>query len=83
LRRRSGGRQSGSGASRLGRHAPDWLLEAGLNRDGPPVQLHTGECWNVGKRHPGVTREEGLRALADGVKACGACRPETELGVLD
>ncbi|MFF9624303.1 DUF6233 domain-containing protein [Streptomyces griseosporeus] len=62
---------------------PEWLLEVGLNRDSPPVQVHVGGCWNSGKRHRGVSRDEALRALADGVKACGACRPDTELGFLE
>jgi hypothetical protein len=62
---------------------PDWLLEQGLNRDAPPVQVHVGGCWNAGKRSKGISRDEVLRALADGVKACGACRPDTELGFLD
>ncbi|WP_405673308.1 DUF6233 domain-containing protein [Streptomyces sp. NBC_01530] len=63
--------------------APDWLLERGLNRDSPPIQIHIGGCWNSGKRSKGITRDEALRALADGVKACGACRPDSELGYLD
>ncbi|MFJ4974226.1 DUF6233 domain-containing protein [Streptomyces coeruleorubidus] len=63
--------------------APDWLIELGLNRDSPPVQVHVGDCWNAGKRHKGIRRDEALRALADGVKACGACRPDSELGFLD
>ncbi|MET9393438.1 DUF6233 domain-containing protein [Streptomyces sp. NPDC006624] len=63
--------------------APDWLLEQGLNRDVPPVQVHVGDCWNRGKRSRGVTRDEALRALADGVKACGACRPDSALGYLE
>ncbi|MGW9399375.1 DUF6233 domain-containing protein [Streptomyces sp. NPDC055642] len=62
---------------------PDWLLETGLNRDSPPVQVHIGDCWNAGKRTRGISRDEALRALADGVKACGACRPDSELGFLD
>jgi hypothetical protein len=62
---------------------PDWLLETGLNRDSPPVQIHTGDCWNKGKRVRGITRDEALRALADGVRACTACRPDTELGFLE
>lgn len=62
---------------------PDWLLELGLNRDAPPVQVHVGGCWNSGKRTRGIARDEALRALAEGVKACGACRPDSELGVLD
>jgi hypothetical protein len=63
--------------------APDWLLELGLNRHAPPVQVHAGGCWNAGKRSKGVTRDEALRALAAGVKACGACRPDSELGYLE
>ena len=62
---------------------PDWLLEQGLNRDAPPVQVHVGDCWNSGKRTRGISRDEALRALADGVKACGACRPDSELGFLE
>ncbi|MGK9463953.1 DUF6233 domain-containing protein [Streptomyces sp. G6] len=62
---------------------PDWLLEQGLNRDSPPVQVHVGGCWNAGKRSKGVARDDALRALAVGVRACTACRPDTELGYLD
>ncbi|MEV5358050.1 DUF6233 domain-containing protein [Streptomyces sp. NPDC052693] len=63
--------------------APDWLLELGLNRNGPPVQVHVGQCWNSGKRTRAISRGEALRALAHGIKACGACRPDSELGFLD
>ncbi|MDT0608908.1 DUF6233 domain-containing protein [Streptomyces lancefieldiae] len=62
---------------------PDWLLEQGLNRDSPPVQVHVGDCWNAGKRRRGISRSEALQALADGVRACGACRPDSELGFLE
>lgn len=62
---------------------PDWMIEHGLNRDAPPVQVHTGGCWAAGKRSRGVTREDALRALADGVPACPHCRPDTELGMLE
>ncbi|MFI9819934.1 DUF6233 domain-containing protein [Streptomyces sp. NPDC052013] len=61
---------------------PDWLLELGLNR-ASPVQVHVGGCWNAGKRSKGIGREDALRALADGIKACGACRPDNELGYLE
>jgi hypothetical protein len=63
--------------------APDWMLEAGLNRDAPPVQVHAGGCWNAGKRSRGVPRDVALRALTEGVPACGHCRPDSELGYLD
>ncbi|MEV5524580.1 DUF6233 domain-containing protein [Streptomyces pseudogriseolus] len=62
---------------------PEWLLEQGLNRDSAPVQVHVGGCWNAGKRVRGIGRDDALRALTDGVKACGACRPDSELGLLD
>ncbi|MFI9339993.1 DUF6233 domain-containing protein [Streptomyces sp. NPDC052773] len=62
---------------------PDWLLELGLNKDSPPVQVHVGDCWNAGKRTRGIGRDDALRALADGVKACSACRPDSELGFTD
>ncbi|AMW09169.1 hypothetical protein A4E84_06470 [Streptomyces qaidamensis] len=40
---------------------PDWLIELGLNRDAPPVQVHVGGCWNAGKRTRGIRRDEALR----------------------
>ncbi|WP_434092378.1 DUF6233 domain-containing protein [Streptomyces flaveolus] len=42
-----------------------------------------GGCWNAAKRSKGIPRAEALRALAGGVKACGACRPDSELGYLE
>ncbi|MFC9057247.1 DUF6233 domain-containing protein [Streptomyces sp. NPDC057074] len=39
-----------------------------------------GERWNVQERSRDTSRAEALRALAGGVTACGACRPDTELG---
>ncbi|MDQ0809783.1 hypothetical protein QFZ63_001497 [Streptomyces sp. B3I7] len=62
---------------------PDWLLELGLNRDASPVAVHTGDCHMVGKRRRGVPRDVALRALAEGVEACGHCRPDAELGYID
>ncbi|WOT40728.1 DUF6233 domain-containing protein [Streptomyces coeruleorubidus] len=63
--------------------APDWLIELGLNRDNAPVYVHVGDCWNAGKRSRGVERDQALRALAEGVKACPQCRPDSALGFLD
>jgi hypothetical protein len=62
---------------------PDWLRELGLNRDSPPVQVHAGGCWNAGKRSRGISRDEARRALVEGIKPCGACRPDSGLGLLD
>jgi len=63
--------------------APDWLLEAGLNRDSPPVCVHVGGCHMAGSRSRGVSRDTALRALTDGIPACTHCRPDTELGWLE
>ncbi|MGA5032334.1 DUF6233 domain-containing protein [Streptomyces cellulosae] len=63
--------------------ARDWLLERGLNKHSAPVYVHVGGCWNSGKRSDGVSREQALRALAEGVPACSHCRPDTELGYVD
>lgn len=63
--------------------APDWILESGLNRDAPAAYVHTGGCWNAGKRSRGVDRGTALRALTEGVAACPHCRPDSELGFLE
>ncbi|WHM30154.1 DUF6233 domain-containing protein [Streptomyces sp. BPPL-273] len=62
---------------------PDWLLELGLNRDSPPVQVHQGDCWNQGKRTRGISLDEARRAISEGVKPCSACRPDSALGFLE
>ncbi|MFB8244900.1 DUF6233 domain-containing protein [Streptomyces sp. NPDC055952] len=62
--------------------APEWLLERGLSGH-DPVYVHVGDCWNAGKRSRGLERDEARRALADGVKPCPQCRPDSALGFLD
>ncbi|MFJ6564696.1 DUF6233 domain-containing protein [Streptomyces sp. NPDC091412] len=62
---------------------PDWILEGGLNRDSPPVAVHVGGCPMAGKRWTGGPRDVALRALSEGIEACGHCRPDAELGYLD
>ena len=61
---------------------PEWLLEAGLNKD-HGVYVHRGNCWNAGKRSHGVDQAAALRALTKGVPACPHCRPDSALGYLD
>lgn len=63
--------------------APEWLIELGRNPQAPPVFVHVGDCWMTGKRCRAVSQEQARRALADGVKACRQCQPDTALGVLD
>jgi len=78
--RRQAERQRGA-ASRPA--PPDWLIENSLDRHSPAVAVHAGGCHMAGKRSRGVSREQALRALADGVEACSHCRADRELGWLD
>ncbi|UXX93964.1 DUF6233 domain-containing protein [Streptomyces sp. AD2-2] len=62
----------------------DWLLERSL--DGrTPMYVHTNECWSgLKSRKPqGLTREQARQALAQSVDPCPACRPDTDLGILE
>ncbi|MFJ8348975.1 DUF6233 domain-containing protein [Streptomyces sp. NPDC094153] len=63
--------------------APEWVLELGLNRDSLPITVHVGGCHMTGKRWRGVPREVAVRAITEGVPACGHCHPDTALGILD
>ncbi|WP_308297311.1 MULTISPECIES: DUF6233 domain-containing protein [unclassified Streptomyces] len=45
--------------------------------------VHVGDCLDARKRSKGISREEALRALADGVKPCPQCEPDNALGFLD
>lgn len=60
--------------------APEWVLELGLNRDTRAAYVHVGDCWNAARRSRGISREQALRALAEGVRACPHCRPDSALG---
>jgi hypothetical protein len=62
---------------------PDWLIEYGLNRDAIPNAVHVGGCRMAGKRSKPTDSETARRAIVGGVTACGFCRPDSELGILD
>ncbi|MFJ6729342.1 DUF6233 domain-containing protein [Streptomyces sp. NPDC091281] len=75
-------------AAERGRQArppsPDWMLSFGIGgRTKPPTAVHEGHCTMAGDRTRGITREDALRWLAEGIPACTFCRPDTELGYLD
>ncbi|MFE9855631.1 DUF6233 domain-containing protein [Streptomyces sp. NPDC005780] len=61
---------------------PDWVLELGIGVGAPPTEVHVGGCYAAGKRRRAISREQALAALAEGVRACAHCRPDTDLGVL-
>ncbi|MFF8234721.1 DUF6233 domain-containing protein [Streptomyces caelestis] len=60
--------------------APEWLIERGLDRNNI-VAVHTGECWDPGKRVRPATRAQAIEALRHQVPACSKCRPDTVLGI--
>ncbi|MFH8684563.1 DUF6233 domain-containing protein [Streptomyces lydicus] len=60
---------------------PDWVVQLGVGGDGKPVAVHVGGCRGAGRRTRSVSRDEVMRALAEGVEACALCRPDTELGI--
>ncbi|MFD9561562.1 DUF6233 domain-containing protein [Streptomyces sp. NPDC059994] len=66
---------------------PDWLIEYSIGgRDQQKIlALHAGDCWIGSKatRTRPLTREAALQVLADRVKPCDVCRPDSELGVLE
>jgi hypothetical protein len=59
------------------------VLDYGLNKEALPIAVHVGGCHMAGARVKGVDRAAALRALAEGVQACGHCRPDAELGYLE
>ncbi|MFI8489430.1 DUF6233 domain-containing protein [Streptomyces rubrogriseus] len=61
---------------------PEWLIERGLDRTSL-VAVHTGDCWDPGKRLMPATREQARDAIRQQVPACSKCRPDTRLGLLE
>ncbi|MEU5242607.1 DUF6233 domain-containing protein [Streptomyces asoensis] len=62
---------------------PEWTVELGIGAGRPPVQVHAGDCYAAGRRRRAVDRDEARRLLADGLRACIHCRPDTRLNVID
>ncbi|EGJ77680.1 hypothetical protein STTU_4891 [Streptomyces sp. Tu6071] len=61
---------------------PEWVAELSIGKDRRPILVHLGGCHMIGKRSRGITRDQTLRALAEGVEACDHCRPDAALGWL-
>jgi hypothetical protein len=62
---------------------PEWTVELGIGAGRPPVQVHAGDCHAAGKRGRAVDRDEARRLLADGLRPCTHCRPDTQLDIID
>ncbi|MER6490144.1 DUF6233 domain-containing protein [Streptomyces griseorubiginosus] len=62
---------------------PEWVVEIGIGVGKPPVQVHAGHCHMIGSRRRPVTRDEARRLLAEGLRACTHCQPDTPLHIID
>ncbi|MFI1767545.1 DUF6233 domain-containing protein [Streptomyces sp. NPDC020800] len=71
----------GQPATRVRPPEPDWYLDRGAGRTQPPIAVHARGCWALGSKAEGVSLDTARQALAAGVEACTACRPDTELGI--
>ncbi|MGA4867493.1 DUF6233 domain-containing protein [Streptomyces lavendulocolor] len=61
---------------------PPFRLQRGLDAARTVVRVHLGDC-ALARKGPGVDDLTARRALVEGVEACGVCRPDNELGMLD
>ncbi|MEU6807819.1 DUF6233 domain-containing protein [Streptomyces sp. NPDC046831] len=68
---------------RLRPRPPEWLVELGIGSGRRPLQVHTGDCHLAGERRRPVSRDEARRLLATGLTACGHCRPDARLSILE
>ncbi|MEV6549206.1 DUF6233 domain-containing protein [Streptomyces sp. NPDC051597] len=82
LKRREAEREEGQ---RRRPPPPEWTIEHALGGPHLLIAVHTGDCWLLhhAKRMRAVDRDTARQALADGVEACGFCRPDTALGMID
>ncbi|MEW2393140.1 DUF6233 domain-containing protein [Streptomyces venezuelae] len=75
--------QQARAARQRERRAPDWIVELGIGRGSPPIEVHRGDCHAAGKKRKPITRDEARRALAEGIRACTHCQPDAELRMLE
>jgi hypothetical protein len=61
----------------------EWVVEIGIGTRKPPVQVHAGHCHMIGSRRRPISRDEARRLLADGLRACTHCQPDTQLHIID
>ncbi|WP_308287150.1 DUF6233 domain-containing protein [Streptomyces liliiviolaceus] len=60
---------------------PEWVVELGIGDGRPPAEVHAGHCYAIGKRRRPVSRDEARRLLAEGLRACSHCTPDTTLDI--
>ncbi|MEU7642498.1 DUF6233 domain-containing protein [Streptomyces sp. NPDC039016] len=62
--------------------SPDWVVQLSIGGEGHPIAVHVGGCRTAGRRTRPLSRDQAMRALAEGLEPCAICRPDTELGIL-
>ncbi|WP_314416195.1 DUF6233 domain-containing protein [Streptomyces kroppenstedtii] len=60
---------------------PEWMVELGIGVGRPPVEVHAGHCYAIGKRRRPISRDEARRLLDAGLRACSHCAPDTTLDI--
>ncbi|MGN9821556.1 DUF6233 domain-containing protein [Streptomyces sp. SD11] len=60
---------------------PEWVVELGIGDGRPPVEVHAGHCYAIGKRRRPISRDEARRLLDAGLRACSHCSPDTLLDI--
>ncbi|MFE4017768.1 DUF6233 domain-containing protein [Streptomyces sp. NPDC059101] len=61
---------------------PDRVVQLSIGGEGHPIAVHVGGCRTAGRRTRPLSRDQAMRALAEGLEPCAICRPDTELGIL-
>lgn len=61
---------------------PAWVVQLSIGGEGQPIAVHVGGCRTAGRRARPISRDQAMRALAEGLEPCALCRPDTELGIL-
>lgn len=59
-----------------------YRMQRGVDEHRAPMKLHLAGC-ALGKNGIPIGEPEARQALLEQVTACGICRPDTELGMLD
>ncbi|WP_329612511.1 DUF6233 domain-containing protein [Streptomyces brevispora] len=69
---------NGGRARNGGRRPRTGFLELGIGQGAPPIEVHAGHCYAIGKRRRVTDRAQTLAVLDAGTRACTHCRPDTD-----
>ncbi|MFD6288329.1 DUF6233 domain-containing protein [Streptomyces sp. NPDC060205] len=65
-------------------HVPgrECVVELGIRAGRPPVEVHAGHHFALGRRHKPLSRDDARRLLDAGLRACGHRTQDTALDIL-